>query len=146
MSAIRFLFTGVRDMFTTATASRWRVALRDHAGRPLQIDRATNPGALAAVRGPDRAVDVVDMTKWLDLNLGRPTKAFAAETSLGPSCGCTLPAPTTSRATSLRRQRTRRRRPDGLARRGADGRRHWVLLHERRDVRADRRSSSYGKF
>ena len=40
------------------------ITLLDHAGRPLQIDRATNPGGRSLLHeGPDRAIDVVDMTK-----------------------------------------------------------------------------------
>ena len=71
MSAIRFLFTGVRDMSGPHRdgVALEDIALLDHAGRPLQIDRATNPGGRSLpYEGPDRAIDVVDMTKWLDLN------------------------------------------------------------------------------
>ena len=65
MSAIRFLFTGVRDMSGPHRdgVALEDIALLDHAGRPLQIDRATNPGGRSLpYEGPDRAIDVVDMT------------------------------------------------------------------------------------
>ena len=151
MSAIRFLFTGVRDMSGPHRdgVALEDIALLDHAGRPLQIDRATNPGGRSLpYEGPDRAVDVVDMTKWLDLNFWQTDEGLCCREE--PGSELRLYAPGADHVAGYEFATAKdapKRDPTGWRVEELTDDGSWVLLHERRDVRAPTaRSSSYGKF